>query len=563
MMRRVMAVLIVLAAMSATAQNSREAFWRCHLWQQQLYIGGTAATGSGWQCADGSTVCIETGSAGKLVTLSEVSAGDIVSMSNGTYWYSFEVLAVAGDSSFTRSDVICNSAVQDSDDNDVLPGISASALYNHTAGFGATSRQIYDGQGNAAAFGLSAIEVWATELRIGGSSGAVCLEDDSGQLDLTDCSTGLADLEVGAITADSISVVSSSFLEIDDTLDAATGDEVAATISYTVNKASSGNDTGLKIAKTDTASPGVSYLLEGYQGSTQRFGFSDDGGLLTTGGAITVGVDGNNAAAATMYLRNTNEGTTGQTDDTADLWFQVMGTTDSGSTYAAHAVGGIKGWKEADFFGSDETDFDGGLEFWTVSNGTAGKAWYLEDAGTLRTADQDILLGGNGIGVRLSQDAGISFTITANATTSPLASLSGYSDGALNWVVVGDGGVDGIPDGNLKATRVRPELLGHTKQLYSVADTGDGSPATGTLTPTATYVEGTCNDADTCDITMGESSAADGDVLRFVNVGSNTFDFVDTTGVSELAGAAAIGQYDYLELVYTGDRWVECGRSDN
>jgi len=38
-------------------------------------------------------------------------------------------------------------------------------------------------------------------------------------------------------------------------LDAATGNEVAHTINYTTNKSTSGNDTGLEINQTDTASP--------------------------------------------------------------------------------------------------------------------------------------------------------------------------------------------------------------------------------------------------------------------------------------------------------------------
>lgn len=51
-------------------------------------------------------------------------------------------------------------------------------------------------------------------------------------------------------------------LEISTTLSAATGDEEALALLYTTNKATSGNDTGLLIAMTDTASPGTSYLID-------------------------------------------------------------------------------------------------------------------------------------------------------------------------------------------------------------------------------------------------------------------------------------------------------------
>ena len=51
------------------------------------------------------------------------------------------------------------------------------------------------------------------------------------------------------------------------TLNQATGNEVAYTLNYTTNKLTSGNDTGLKISMTDTASPGTSYPLAIYTGA--------------------------------------------------------------------------------------------------------------------------------------------------------------------------------------------------------------------------------------------------------------------------------------------------------
>jgi len=97
----------------------------------------------------------------------------------------------------------------------------------------------------------------------------------------------------------------------------------------------------------------------------------------------------------------------------------------------------------------------------------------------------------------------------------------------------------------------------------TIADTGDANPATATLTPSTSYVELTCNDADTCDITMGETGMTEGTEVTIVNVSANVCDFADTAGVSELAGAFAMGQWDTLKLMYIGDRWVEVSRSDN
>jgi hypothetical protein len=96
----------------------------------------------------------------------------------------------------------------------------------------------------------------------------------------------------------------------------------------------------------------------------------------------------------------------------------------------------------------------------------------------------------------------------------------------------------------------------------TIADSGDGNPATATLNPTSNLVLITCNDTDTCDVTMGETDTAERSV-RIVNISANTVDFADTTGVSELAGAFAAGQYDSITLQYIGDRWVEISRSNN
>ena len=56
-----------------------------------------------------------------------------------------------------------------------------------------------------------------------------------------------------------------------------TGNEYAYILNYTTNKASSGNDTGLRIAHTDTASPGTSYLINALLSTTSKFYVKNDG----------------------------------------------------------------------------------------------------------------------------------------------------------------------------------------------------------------------------------------------------------------------------------------------
>ncbi len=63
----------------------------------------------------------------------------------------------------------------------------------------------------------------------------------------------------GAFTADGDTLITPTTPIV---LDQATGNETALTLNYTVNKATSGNDTGLLVSMTDTASPGTSLLQD-------------------------------------------------------------------------------------------------------------------------------------------------------------------------------------------------------------------------------------------------------------------------------------------------------------
>ena len=74
------------------------------------------------------------------------------------------------------------------------------------------------------------------------------------------------------------------------TLSAATGNEVAYNLSYTTNKATSGDDTGLLVAMTNTASPGTSLLLDLQvtNGGGTKFKV-DAGGNVTPAGYVIAG----------------------------------------------------------------------------------------------------------------------------------------------------------------------------------------------------------------------------------------------------------------------------------
>lgn len=95
----------------------------------------------------------------------------------------------------------------------------------------------------------------------------------------------------------------------DTLLDASTGNEVAYTLNYTTNKSVSGNDTGLLINKTDTASPGTSYLLDLKVGGVTSV-YVDDTGLLETTGNLEGGnVIGNNAILSNLHTATATDQT--------------------------------------------------------------------------------------------------------------------------------------------------------------------------------------------------------------------------------------------------------------
>ncbi len=95
------------------------------------------------------------------------------------------------------------------------------------------------------------------------------------------------DTGLGSSAADQLSLIAGGVEQvrldvtgnhtINSLLDEATGNEAALSLNYTANKATSGNDTGLLINKTDTLSPGTSLLLDLQLGGTSMFVVEDDG----------------------------------------------------------------------------------------------------------------------------------------------------------------------------------------------------------------------------------------------------------------------------------------------
>lgn len=110
---------------------------------------------------------------------------------------------------------------------------------------------------------------------------------------------------------------------------------------------------------------------------------------------------------------------------------------------------------------------------------------------------------------------------------------------------------------------VRDRLVTSPQSGITVASDGAGTAAAFTITPTASFLNVTCNDTDGCTPTLSETGAVDGTIIRVNHLTANAVTYADTSGVSETAGAFAAGQYDTITFLYASDRWIELARSNN
>lgn len=146
-----------------------------------------------------------------------------------------------------------------------------------------------------------------------------------------------------------------------------------------------------------------------------------------------------------------------------------------------------------------------------------------------------------------SQNAAGVYTINVNGDTDQAGSETVRSSSTINGALKITGG------------------FVQTPMILVIADDAAGTSPGFTLdVSSASVIYFACNDTSgEAIITMGESNATTGQVLTISNNGSNNCHFADTSGLSELAGAFAMGPYDAMTLRYVVDRWAEIGRSNN
>ena len=111
------------------------------------------------------------------------------------------------------------------------------------------------------------------------------------------------------------------------TLNHASNNEVALTLDYTTNKAA-GDDTGLVINQTDTASPGTSLLADFQVGGTSKFSVDNSG--VVSGPADLVVQLGDNAGTNKLSVQDSDGNEVAQIDSDGGLSLWRQGYTDRG-----------------------------------------------------------------------------------------------------------------------------------------------------------------------------------------------------------------------------------------
>jgi hypothetical protein len=182
-------------------------------------------------------------------------------------------------------------------------------------------------------------------------------------------------------------------LEITTTLNTATGDEEALAILYTVNKATSGNDTGLLINMTDTASPGTSYLIDAQVDGVSIFSVRSDGAIITAASNDPGFVLDESTALDTDYWVAVDADQEGDNDDTFEIG---TGTTIGTNTIFELSTAGaliLQSTITSDSLilegGTFDTTIDPGTPTasvtytWPLADGTTGQVLATNSSGVL------------------------------------------------------------------------------------------------------------------------------------------------------------------------------------
>lgn len=107
----------------------------------------------------------------------------------------------------------------------------------------------------------------------------------------------------------------------------------------------------------------------------------------------------------------------------------------------------------------------------------------------------------------------------------------------------------------------------NVQSVTCVDDAGTGGALGGvTVTPTASYIEVTNNDAQGCEILFSETGAFEGqifDLVIIVDAGTDTSTIPDSAGIFNGTGAVTLDAEDAIRVRYTGTIFVQVSLSNN
>jgi len=215
-------------------------------------------------------------------------------------------------------------------------------------------------------------------------------------------------------------VTPSAKIDAVESLAAATGNEIAYELNYTTNKASSGNDTGLFIGMTNTASPGTSLPLDIQVDAGTVFSVNEAGNTTVAG---TLGVTSTSTLAATDIVGTTTiQGAVTVNESGADVDFRVEGDTNANMLVVDA--------------GDDTVSIGGGTGVKEILTATA--ALDFPSITTLIDADLTIAVTGAAVGdachlgLPAAPEGNIAFNCFVSATDTVTVRAHNYTAGSLD-----------------------------------------------------------------------------------------------------------------------------------
>lgn len=309
------------------------------------------------------------------------------------------------------------------------------------------------------------------------------------------------------------------------TLDAGAGNEIAFELDYTVNKAG-GNDTGLLINKTDTASSGTSLVVDLQVDASTVFSVDNIGGVIV-GGATP-------AAAVHLLLPQENDATT----PTLAFGDGDMGFYESSDDVLRLSMGGFLQWEWTTTYFGGPGSFGARLFDRVATDIVATVAPHSSDdnTGIGRVADDQLSLIAGGIeGIRITEAAS-SITIDFDAGDNATGNV-----GSVTTVTSAIATISSSAAATLTASNLIPagvHLIGLTARIttgfgtstgLTDFDVGDGTDVNRWADSLAITAGTTMDLTDQTNSTASGDFAAANDVV-LTAVGGN----FDATGVIEL-----------------------------